>query len=505
MFDRYIRFIQGASINWIGRIGVVLATSSFVTFLVLEAARFAGILTNAYVGLITYLLFPALFIIGLILIPIGWHKRKSETGKSTRELLDEQFEPGQTATGFFGSRVFLGIGILTLVNVVFMGLASSRMLVFMDSAHFCGTACHSVMNPEWVTYQVSPHARVQCVECHVGEGMEAHVDAKLNGIWQMISVTFDLLERPIPTPVDNLRPSRETCEKCHWPDKFYGQRLATMSRFRKDAGSTPVYNTLGLKIDTGKGGGRAGIHWHIAEENQVRYVSVDDKRKEMMWVEVPRPDGGVRRYTNRNLAAAAGDSTSDAGSKASKAKAFDCVDCHNRATHVYEDPNNAVDGRISLGLIDRSLSFIKRESVAAITANYASEDAAMKGIANGLHGFYRREFPDVARSRGSAIDTAVTVLQNIYRRNIHHEMNITWNTYRSLIGHVGGGGCFRCHNPHMVDDDGNDISSDCTLCHSILAFESSEPFAFVQTADSTDADFRMHEYLLREFLRSTAK
>lgn len=260
MFKRYVRFTQAISVNWIGRLGVILTTSSFITFLVLEVGRFAGMVTNAYVGLITYLLFPALFIIGLILIPIGWYKLKKETGNTTRELLEERFDPSQTKQGFFGSRVFLNIGILTLVNVVFMGLASSRMLVFMDEPGFCGTACHSVMNPEWVTYQVSPHARVKCVECHVGEGMEAHIDAKLNGIWQMISVTFDLLERPIPTPVANLRPSRDTCEKCHWPDKFYGQRLETIPRFRKNIESNPYYNTLSLKIDAGTVGGRAGIH-----------------------------------------------------------------------------------------------------------------------------------------------------------------------------------------------------------------------------------------------------
>lgn len=515
IFRRYISFIEALSINRIGRLGVVLTTSSFITFLVLEAARFVGVLSNAYVGLITYLSLPALFILGLVLIPIGWHRRRKKSGKSARELIDEQFDAAHTARGFFGSKVFLSIGVLTLVNVLFMGLASTRMLHFMDSAHFCGTACHSVMNPEWVTYQESPHARVRCVECHVGEGVGALIDSKVSGTRQMISIAFDLLERPIPTPVHDLRPSRETCEKCHWPDKFYGQRLKTIARYKKDAESTPVYNTLSLKIDTGGAGSRSGIHWHVSGENEIRYASVDDEREEMIWVDVRRPNGAVERYRNRALAMApdGGEQgrTGDRGGRGGKmgrseeARIFDCVDCHNRATHIYEDPNDAVDRRIELGLLDRTLPFIKREALAAVTANYPSEEAAMERIAKRLRGFYERKHPEIALERRAAVDGAVTALQDLYRRNIHHQMNIGWNTYPSLIGHSGGGGCFRCHNPDMVDEEGKAVSSDCTMCHSILAYESFEPFAFVQPPDSSSADFRMHEYLLGEFLRSSKR
>jgi nitrate/TMAO reductase-like tetraheme cytochrome c subunit len=515
LFQRYIRFIEALSINRIGRLGAVLTTSSFVTFFVLEAARFAGILSNAYIGLITYLSLPALFILGLVLIPIGWSRRRRETGKSTRELIDEQFDAAQTTRGFFGSKVFLSIGVLTLVNVVFMGIASTRMLHFMDSPRFCGTACHSVMNPEWVTYQESPHARVKCVECHVGEGVGALIDSKVSGTRQMISIAFDLLERPIPTPVHNLRPSRETCEKCHWPDKFYGRRLKTIARHKKDAESTPGYNTLSLKIDTGRAGSRSGIHWHVSGENEIRYSSVDDEREEMIWVDVRRPDGGVKRYRNRALASTAdegnlegADGSEGRGAKKDRsaaARTLDCVDCHNRATHIYEDPNDAVDRRIELGLLDRALPFIKREALAAVTANYPDQAAAMERIAKHLNGFYEREYPEIARERPAAVDAAVEALRDLYRRNIHHQMNIGWNTYPSLIGHSGGGGCFRCHNPDMVDDEGKAVSSDCTMCHSILAYESAEPFTFVQPPDSASADFRMHEYLLGEFLRSSAK
>jgi hypothetical protein len=496
VFTRYTRFIRALSINWIGRLGVVLTTASFVTFVFFLAAEFAGLVTNAYAGLVSFLVLPVLFIVGLILVPIGWHRRKKETGKTTRELIDERFASDETTRGFFGSRVFLGIAFLTVVNVVFLGIVSSRMLVFMDESHFCGTACHEVMNPEWVTYQESPHARVKCVECHVGEGVGALIDSKINGLYQIASVTFDLLERPIPTPVKNLRPSRETCEKCHWPQKFYGRRLKTIARYAKDIESTPGYNTLSLKVDAGHGGERRGIHWHIAEENEVRYASVRDERREMIWVDVRQADGSYKRYSNRRLAAA-GD--------AAEERVLDCVDCHNRATHIYENPEDAVDERIELRLIDRSLPFVKREAIAALTARYPNEEAAVRGIANRLRGFYEREFPEVADAKKEAIDAAIAVLQGVYRRNIHHQMNITWGTYKSLVGHEGETGCFRCHNPKITDDAGNGISGDCTLCHSILAYGSPEPFAFVQTPRPGTPDYGMHEYLRNEFLRSSSK
>ena len=185
MFQKYKQFIRSLSINIYGKAGVVLTTSAFISFLILELARMLGILTNAYIGLITYLAFPVIFIVGLILIPIGWFKVKKETGRTSRELLDHQFGKEELKGSFFGSQFALKIGFFTLLNVLFLFFLSSQMLVFMDEPVFCGTACHSVMNPEWVTYQQSPHARVKCVECHVGEGVDALVSSKLNGMYQI--------------------------------------------------------------------------------------------------------------------------------------------------------------------------------------------------------------------------------------------------------------------------------------------------------------------------------
>jgi len=277
---------------------VIITTSSAATYLILEAARLVGLINNAYAGLVLYLVFPPLFILGLLLIPVGWWLEARRRGIGLQNLVRSRFSHQETEPKPLGSALFRTIAALTLANVLILGLASMRTLHFMDSARFCGTACHSVMNPEWVTYQASPHARVACVECHVGEGAEALFEAKMRGLYQVFSVTLNLYETPIPTPVHSLRPARETCEKCHWPEKFYGTQLETYVRYERDEETTPRYTTLNLKIDAGRAGQRSGIHWHISQDHQVRYTSVDDERQDMIWVEVESPDGTVRRYEN---------------------------------------------------------------------------------------------------------------------------------------------------------------------------------------------------------------
>jgi len=494
LFERYLNFIHGVSICPTGRLGLILATSSFICLVVLELARLLGIITSSYAGLVTYMLFPALFVVGLILILIGWYRTKKITGKSTRELINERFDNDAVKGDLLGSKLVRTIMLLTLVNVVFLTGISMRMFSFMDEPVFCGTACHSVMNPEWVTYQKSPHSRVACVQCHVGEGAGALIDSKLNGLWQMVSVTFDLLERPIPTPVHQLRPARQTCEKCHWPDRFLGSRLKTILHYDRDSASTLKYTTLNMKVDAGAFGKKAGIHWHVAEENQVRYASINDEREKIVWTEVLRPDGGFHKYTSKDL--------SQSEEHALTVRTMDCVDCHNRATHIYENPDRAIDERIRHGLIDRSLPFLKREALHAITSGYADNQAGLEGIANHINGFYQRNYPKLAQSKQFQIDSTIIVLQEIYSRNIHTSMNIEWGTYSSYIGHVGEKGCFRCHNSSLVDDKGNTISSDCALCHSILADGHENPFQFLKAIDTSEIDYMMHQYQQSEFLES---
>lgn len=494
MFQKYKNFVRGVAVNKVGKTGVVITTTVFITFLIFEFAHTVGLIRNAYVGLITYLAFPVLFIIGLILIPIGWQKYKKQTGKSTGELLSTQFDSTDIETKFFGARLLRTIAILTVVNIIILSTGSIRMLHFMDSSHFCGTACHAVMNPEWVTYQKSPHARVNCVECHVGEGVDALVASKLNGVRQMYLAALGLYNRPIPTPVHTLRPARETCEHCHWPEKFYGQRLETHTSYLMDSLSTPVYTTLNVKIDAGGSGHQKGAHWHVNPLNKVSYTSVDDKRLRMATVTAFQADGSQKKFKNNKLAG-----FEKAGEEE---RVMDCVDCHNRATHIYKGAEEIIDDYLSTGIFDRDIPFIKKEALVALTNSYSSQNAAEQGIANQIYNFYKRQYPDIAISKSSQLDTIVQALQEAYATYRHHHMKIEWGTYQSHIGHKKELGCFRCHNANMISETGEMIAHDCTLCHSILALESKEPYQYLEEAEPNAPDKKMHEYLRSEFFQT---
>lgn len=494
MYQRFLNFVRGLATNWVGSLGIALTTAAFVLFLVVEFLRVLGIVTGSYSGLVTYMSLPLIFVVGLLLIPIGWRRYRKSSGLTTDELLRERFTAGEVAGGVLGSRVFQLAAGLTLVNLVFLGGGTARMLHFMEEPKFCGTACHGVMGPEWTTYQESPHAHVRCVDCHVGEGFEALVDSKINGLWQIASASLHLYEKPIPTPVHQLRPARETCEKCHWPEKFYGERITRLTRHAFDRESTPSYTTLSLKVGSGAGESRGQIHWHVAPDNAVRYASVDDRREKIIWVEAKQSDGTWRRFENKRLSGRAepGDAV----------RTMDCVDCHNRATHIYEDPEKAVDERITAGLIDIRLPFVKQQALAALTVDYPDEEAAMTGIENRIRGFYSRNHMRETMGLQQALDSTVAALQAAYRRNIHHGMDVEWGSYPTHLGHGGNGGCFRCHSRDMVDEAGEAVSSDCTLCHSILSYDGDRPFRFLMPAVDTDPDYRMHQHLQQEFLQT---
>ena len=229
----------------------------------------------------------------------------------------------------------------------------------------------------------------------------------------------------------------------------------------------------------------------------MRYASVKDERKEMIWVEWLQPDGQWRRYENRRMLGEV--------SGEEYGRTLDCVDCHNRATHVYEDPARAVDERLARGLIPADLPFIKRESVRALRVGGPDTTSGLQAIEDHLYGFYRNNFPKVFTAGSRTIDQAIAVLKDVYRRNIHPTMNVGWNPYPDHRSHKNGGGCFRCHNQNLLAEDGTGISHDCTMCHSILAYDSEQPFDFLLPPDSTDPTYQMHQYLHREFINENRR
>ena len=452
-------FVHGITRNGISLFGTALTTSAFVLFVSFFVGESIGLHSGPYLGILTFVIFPAIFVLGLAIIPIGiaWERRRARRaaarGEALRMMPVIDLNLGRTRTILL---VFLAA---TMVNVVVIAVSTYKAVEVMDSTKFCGSACHSVMAPEYTTYQRSPHSRVACVSCHIGPGAGWFVKSKLSGSWQLISVNLNHYPRPIPTPVHNLRPARDTCEQCHWPNKFVGDRLKVITRFQDDETNTALKTVLLLRVGGMEGRVSKGIHWHVDPGVKIRYLA-DEKRETISTVELTRADGTKTTY-------AAPDAP-----KTGEWRTMDCVDCHNRPTHIYRTPDDEIDRAMAEGSIDPSLPFIHREGLKALTAEYASHDDARAKIQQALEGFYGKAYP--AADRGK-IAAAAAALDTIYATNVFPSMNIKWGTYPSHLGHMNSPGCFRCHDNEHADPAGKTIAQDCDTCHTALAVQEEHP------------------------------
>ena len=451
----------------IGILGAALTTVSGILILGLAAAAMQGYLGSPYIGIVAFLVLPGFFVLGLLLIPAGaWLARRrariaAERGEEIPHLPIVDFNDDLTR------RRVLVFAVLTALNVLILGVAGYKGLQVMDSVAFCGS-CHSVMDPEVTAYSRSPHARVGCVQCHIGEGASWFVKSKLSGAWQLISVTFDLYQRPIPVPIHNLRPARETCEECHWPSKFTGDRLRVTTSYADDETNTEKKTVALLHVGGGQSatGPIKGIHAHVAQGVHIRYLS-DPNRNAISTVEATWSDGKTMLFRTKD---------SPATLPPPEAwRTMDCIDCHNRPTHRFREAGPEIDQAILTHRIDATLPWIKREGLKALQVAYTSHDAARAGIEKQLTDFYRQLDAAGFAAREPRVKAAAAALGDIYGWNVWPSMKITWGTYPSFLGHDQAPGCFRCHDGDHTDPSGKAISQDCSLCHSLLAVDEKDP------------------------------
>jgi len=451
----------------LGMLGASLAAVSGTLIVGLAVLAMLGYVGSPYIGIFAFLVLPGVFVLGLLLIPLGsWAARRrerlaAEHGETVPPLPVVDLNDRQTR-----GRV-IAFAVLTGVNILILGLAGYKGMQVMDSQAFCG-ACHKVMDPEFTAYQRSPHARVACVECHIGEGASWFVKSKLSGAWQLVSVTFNLYQRPIPTPIHNLRPARETCEQCHWPYKFSGDRLHVTTTYDEDEKNTSKKTVVLLHVGGGENaaGPVRGIHAHVAPGVTVRYLS-NPNRTQISTVEATYPDGRKELYRTKDTPATL------PGPEAWRR--MDCIDCHNRPTHLFRQAGREIDQEITNGHIDTSLPFVKREALKALQVDYPSHEAARAGIEKALVDFYKKLDPAAYPGREAKVKAAATVAGDLYCYNVWPQMKITWGTYPTFLGHDQAPGCFRCHDGDHKTAAGKDISQDCTLCHSLLAVEEERP------------------------------
>jgi hypothetical protein len=436
-------------------IGVALTTASAFVFLILLSIQALGFLENPYTGILVFVIVPALFLVGLLLIPIGlrFERRRERAGVAAPAWprIDLN-DPAQR-------HALLIVAALTLANVLILSVASYGAVEYSESQQFCGQACHAVMEPEFTAHQSGPHARVHCVACHVGPGPGGFIAAKLNGTRQLWLASTGTFSRPIPTPLESMPDVRMSCEQCHWPDRFVGDKVKVLYEHANDEANTETKTTVRLHVGgavSGSGSG-SGIHWHMNRANEIEYVALDEKREQIPYVRVATPDGRVREYF------AEGVTTADLAGKARRR--MDCLDCHNRPAHRFgASPERAVDAAIGEGRITAKIPFIRRDAVRALMAPYASHDVAVTEIERTLRDAANARLPHAFEE--ADLRQAIGVTQAIYRSNVFPSMKVGWGTYPNQIGHTVSTGCFRCHDENHKTTDGVAISQDCELCHS---------------------------------------
>lgn len=441
--------------NPISLVGVLLTTLGAVLFLIFFLADAFGLHSNPYMGIVFFIILPSIFVLGLLLIPIGgWlHRRRIAAGRPDvwpRIDLNNPRHRNVTAI-IFG---------LTVINLMIVSMAAYAGIEVMDSTAFCGTVCHEVMQPEHEAFKAGSHARVGCVSCHIGAGAGWFVKSKLSGTRQVFAVAFNTHERPIPSPVQNLRPARETCEQCHWPEKFHGDKVRVFREYGNDEKNTVNETTLQMHIGGGQDANKpvTGIHWHTSAGTEIEYITTDTKRQVIPWVRLKDRDGNVREYL--------ADGVSQADLAKGERRRMDCVDCHNRPGHPFAaTPEKAVDAAIAAGDIPITLPFIRREAVAALKDKYPNQQTGTDAIAVKLREFYRTQQPQVYMTRRPEVERAVTATLAVYTRNVFPTMNVTFGTYPNNVGHMDFPGCFRCHDDSHKSKDGRVISQECDRCH----------------------------------------
>ena len=451
--------------------GLTLVLVSGVLFLAFAAAELLGFESGPYSGIFIFLLLPIPFVIGLVLMPIGWLRARRRQRATPAGLQDAALFPIFDLNDPRLRRNVLFFLLATLVNVALLGLASYKGIHYMESRPFCGQVCHTVMRPQYQASEASAHARVECVRCHVGPGAGWFVRSKISGVRQLIGVARGSYARPIPSPVRDLRPARDTCEACHWPEKSQGDRLRVIRRFAEDEASSEQTTVLVLHVGGGSkaSGLGEGIHWHMNLANEVTYISTDAQRLVIPWVGVRDREGRVTEFT------AEGATLTAEQIAAAPKRLMDCLDCHNRPAHRFRMPDEAADEAIAAGSVDRNLPFLKQQMVRALSGSHPSREAARSAIASSIEGYYRDSHPEVYAQSGGAVRAAVQATQGIYEANVFPEMALTWGTYPDHLGHERFPGCFRCHDGNHRSADGRVIPADCETCHTVTAMQETAP------------------------------
>jgi nitrate/TMAO reductase-like tetraheme cytochrome c subunit len=454
--------------NWISLAGAVIVAGSVFSFVLLMVLDLFAPRQNPYVGILTWVVAPAFFILGSSLVVLGWLLSKRQIVRGRKEARLPKLVIDLTN---LKHRRYLAVAVgAAAMFLLISAIGSYQTYRVTSSVQFCGQACHQSMEPQFVAYQHSPHAKVECTECHIGSGAANFIKAKFNGVHQLYASAFNDYHKPIRIS-GKIEINQKTCEQCHWPERYVGNLERSYNHFLMEETNTPFSVRLLLKVGGADSthGPPGGIHWHMSVANKVEYMATDDLKQDIPWVRITDAQGKATEF--RRL-----DFTN--GLAGRTIHRMDCRDCHNRPAHQFRAPGDAVDLAMSLGHISPALPFIKKEALAALTAEVSTKNEGLEKIAASLRKAY---------TNAAGLDGTIAAVQAIYRQNFFPELKTDWRTHPNNIGHKDWPGCFRCHDGKHKSPDGKRTlgASDCNSCHTILAQGSGEELKKLSAAGHT--------------------
>jgi hypothetical protein len=469
---RIIRaLLRGIASNKVALTGAILTTVLFPILVVYAVLDGMDLVNNPKMSFVVYGGLTWLFIAGHLMVFAGLFVIRNKSGFTLFSAADfnEHFSERRRFTSI--RKLILVVTAITFVNLLVIGASAYNGFLYSESTDFCGRLCHGVMMPEMTAYGNSPHSRVECVECHIGEGATWFVRSKLSGINQAFAVVLDTYSQPIETPIHGLRPARETCEECHRPELFHGERLRVKDKFLVDEMNTHVRTVLLMKVGSGDQAEKEGqgSHWHVSREKEIFFEHTDRKRMNISAVRLVNNQGHETTFL------AGDDSPPASNPDEGDVRRMDCLDCHNRPTHIYRNPDEALDEKLMSRKIPRELPFIKKKGMELIQREFDSQSAGADEISRSLRAWYQANYPALVSGDPLLLERAIEGVSQAYLENVFPEMKVGFGTYEKHLGHSQDGGCFRCHDDSHRTGEGEVISQDCELCHVVLAVE--EPVA----------------------------
>jgi hypothetical protein len=455
------RTLHGLYRNTVSYFGSLIIIVSLLLILLFLLLNFSLKSPSPYIGIFTYMIFPVILTLGILIFLYGMGReirRRHRLG--TEETLPYPVLDLNNSRQRIRFSIILGGGCLLFILFSFVNY---NAYLFTDSNTFCGKVCHTVMKPEYTTYLNGPHARVPCVDCHVGAGVSWYVKAKISGAPQVFATIFHTYPAPLPTPLKSMRPAAETCNECHWPQKFYGAQLLQIPYFRFDEKNTP--EQISLLVKTGGGtpelGENAGIHWHMITHNKVYFRATDPHLQQIPWIKVELPDGFEMVYEDKETRISKNEL------EALPVHLMDCMHCHNRPTHMFLPPGRAVDKALEGEKISSKLPWIKKVAVEALLKDYKDRQSAHEGIRETIESYYRKSYPQVLKNQKADVDRSIDAVISILDRSVFFTMKVNWATYPHDIGHRDWPGCFRCHDGNHESQSGKVLTKSCAVCHTM--------------------------------------